>query len=648
MGFRTQTEQQRFTQGELDPMAVARGDIDQYYGAAALARNFFALRQGGLASRPGLEYVYSLPVAKHKFTEFRVDEGVKYLIVFTVGQIDIFRDKELKQTLATDLLTENIINTLSTAQAYDAMFLFAPSMPVQRLFRIADDNWTLSPQEFTYIPAYAFTPVTATPAGTLTPSAKEGNITLNASTAVFSAASVGQYVDGNGGRARITVYNSATNVTAITEIAFFDESAIASGQWRYLTGFEDAWSDTRGWPAHGVFYEGRLWLAGSNSLSSSLWGSTVNDFFSFDPGRILDDEAISVTLDNPDPITGILAGRSLQVFTLGGEYVALQPLGEPITPASANFKQQSSIGSKPYLNVFDIEGATIFCNYNSLHEFVYDDSQNAYTSGIISLMFGHLVRSPLDFTARRSYSDQGATYLILVNNNFELTIINILRAQNVLAATRQATSGKFLNCGTDGNDIYVIVEHVIDGRTVHYLEAFNDKHVLDCSKIIELADPENRTVAGFGHLAGETLKVVADGVLLPDVTVAADGTIKIERDRQTYSLEAGYNFVSEMIDLPMQTPNQGSTLGMKKRVAEVVLLLSETNICAVNGQKMHFRGFGPADNGSPLDKPAESFTGIKKLYGFKGWDYTAQIKITKDLPGSLAVLSLSKKVTVNT
>ncbi len=55
-----------------------------------------------------------------------------------------------------------------------------------------DATWTGSTITFDSIPKYAFTAAFSNPAGTLTPSAVSGKVTLTASSAVFSAGNVNQ------------------------------------------------------------------------------------------------------------------------------------------------------------------------------------------------------------------------------------------------------------------------------------------------------------------------------------------------------------------------------------------------------------------------------------------------------------------------
>ena len=73
---------------------------------------------------------------------------------------------------------------------------------------------------------------------------------------------VDQFIDVNNGfgRARIVKFTSATKVDAQAEVPFFSTDAIAAGDWTLEEGFEDAWSNTRGWPRTVTFHEGRLYF----------------------------------------------------------------------------------------------------------------------------------------------------------------------------------------------------------------------------------------------------------------------------------------------------------------------------------------------------------------------------------------------------
>ena len=57
----------------------------------------------------------------------------------------------------------------------------------------------------------------------------------------------------------------------MVEIPFFDTDPTSN--FILETGYEDAWSNSRGWPFTATFHEGRLYFGGSASLPSSLFFS---------------------------------------------------------------------------------------------------------------------------------------------------------------------------------------------------------------------------------------------------------------------------------------------------------------------------------------------------------------------------------------
>lgn len=633
---RIRTEQQRFTKGEIDPLMLERGDIDQYYGGVAKAYNCISLRQGGISSRMGLKFLEEIPEGQHKFIDFEVSFTDKYVLIVCEGKIIIYKNGERLTEIEQTIYAGDVIKEITWASAFDTTLIFHPSIKPYRILRNSDSDWVFEPVEFVYIPKYDFVPVSTDYTVGITPTDNEGEATLNADGDVFQPSWVGQQIEGNGGICTIALYVTARQVKVNISVPFFDTDKFSS--WTLNSGYVDAWSDERGWPICGCFHENRLVIGGSNSLPGKIWMSRTDRYFDFNIGKVYDDDGIDYQLPTYNRINNVISGRNLQVFTIGDEWVSVQSLNDPITPKTVNFKQQTQIGSVPNLKVYGIEGATYFLNSSSLHEFLYDDTQSAYASNIVSLLSGHLIKDPQDITVRKEYTNLGATYIVIVNEDGHITMVNILRSQDILSFTDLETKGIFTACGTDGRDIFVAVDRVIDGETKHYLEKFDTNAKCDSSTFGNIGVTE---ITGLEHLEGEEVQVVADGSILTARTVV-DGKITIERAAEEF-LEVGLNFTSEIKDLPVQTPGQGTTLGYKKNVSEVVLDLYNTNDIRVNGQIVSFRKFGPSSV-SPLDREPPYFTGIKSFFGFRGWDNYGQVTIRKEVPGSFTIRSISKKV----
>ena len=291
------------------------------------------------------------------------------------------------------------LHRIGYTQSADTLIVTHPNFVPFKVVRGATNTtWTATSlaSELT-VPKHAFTLTTTSPSGTITPDSVDGTVTITASSSIFSASDVDQFLEADNGfgRARITQFNSATEVEAMVEVPFFSTDAIASGNYIKESGYEDAWSNSRGWPFVATFHEGRLYFGGSASLPSTLFGSKVGNFFNFKAAEGLDDDAIKVTLatDTVNTITGLRSGRDLQVFTTGSEFFIPQGDLDPITPANVVAKSSTKRGSKPYIRPAAAEGGTLFIQRSgkALRELLFSDVELSYVANNISLLASHLL-----------------------------------------------------------------------------------------------------------------------------------------------------------------------------------------------------------------------------------------------------------------
>jgi hypothetical protein len=320
-------------------------------------------------------------------------------------------------------LTSARLNEMCWTQSADTLIITHEDINPVKIVRGASDSlWTASALTFDSIPKYAFTLAYTNPAGTITPSAISGKVKITASSAVFSAGNVGQYINAEPqGRAKIVQFLTTTTVNVVTEFPFFDLTAIANGNWDIESGYEDVWSSTKGWPRTVTFHQGRLYFGGSRSRPSTIWGSIVGLFFDFEPTEGLDDDALEATLDTNtfNAITDIISGRDLTIFTTGGEFYVPQNGLEPITPLSFFVQSTSRNGSKPGIRVQQLEGGVIFVQRQgkSLSEIAYSDTQLTYVTSKISLLSGHLLKTPKRMALRRAVDTDENDLLLIVNGD---------------------------------------------------------------------------------------------------------------------------------------------------------------------------------------------------------------------------------------
>jgi hypothetical protein len=627
--------QTNFSTGELDPLLRARVDLTAYQNALEEATNVVCQPQGGIRRRPGTKYIASLPNSSTesagngtRLVEFEFSTSDSYMLCFTHNRMYVFKNKAIVtningsgnpylDTSGVGLTGARLANIVWT-QSADTLIVVHPDInPVKIVRGGTDATWTASAITFDSIPKYAFTASFSNPAGTLTPSAVSGKVTLTASSSVFTSGSVGQYVNATPqGRAKIVKYTSGTSVDAITEFPFFNTSAIANGSWEYESGYEAVWSSGKGWPRSVTFHEGRLYFGGSKSRPSTVWGSKVGLFFDFDPTEGLDDDAVEATLDTNtfNAIVDIISGRDLQVFTTGGEFYVPQNGLDPITPTNFFVKTASRNGIKEGIRIQQLESGTLFVQRQgkSLNEFAYTDTQLTYVTQKISLLAGHLLRTPSRMALRRSVAtDENDLLLITNSEDGTMAVFSLLRAQNVIAPSEFTTvDGSFIDVGVDISTIYTVVKRNVNGTFQYYVEAFDNDLLTDSAKTGGAA-----ASVSMSHVATETVNVILDGSVQANQVVPA---------------------VTMPVDLKLQT---GTRIGFKKRIVEVNALVADTQHLKINTIQVPFRAFG-----SILDEPIAEFTGTKTLHGILGYTTEGKITIEQDVPLKMTLLGLEYKV----
>lgn len=730
--------QTNFTSGELDPLLRARVDLKSTYSnALEKAQNVVCQPQGGITRRPGTKYLLSLPNAGAdsagngvRLVPFEFSTSDSYMLCFTHNRMYVFKNGALVPDInggTDDYLTLTLpstsLNEMSWTQSADTLIIVHEDIAPIKIVRGATDaSWTASELAFNSVPKYAFTMVTRTLPGTLTPSAVTGKVTLTASQAavtgtaqsgstsntiklaaaasatddayngmyvtitggtgsgqvryitdyvgstkvatvnsnwtttpdatstyslaVFTTSSVGQYINATPqGRAKIIEYISATSVNVVTEFPFFSTGAIASGNWTLETGYENVWSSTRGYPRTVTFHQGRLFFGGSKARPSTVWGSRVGLFFDFEATEGFDDDAVEATLDTNtyNAITDIISTKDLQIFTTGGEFFVPQQGLEPITPSAFFMSTAGRNGSKPGVRVQQLESGVLFIHRQGkmLSEVAYNDTQLTYVTSKISLLSGHLLKTPKRMALRRAINTDENDLLFIINAvDGSITAYSLIRSQNVIAPTEFITAGgEFSEIGVDIDDIYTVVKRTINSTVQYYIELFDRTLLTDCC--ITGGAVSSITAS---HLVGKEVNVILDELVQDNVTVGAGGSVAIPRP-STSSYQVGIPIAIEAVTMPVDISLQtGTRIGFKKRIVEVNAMVLETQHLKINGIEVPFRVF---DANNILDNSIPEFTGTKVLHGILGYSNEAKITVSQDYPLKFTLLGLEYKVAVH-
>jgi len=664
--------QTNFTAGEFDPLLRARIDLEQYRAAAKELTNVVCLPQGGVTRRPGLQYIDTIPSAANpqngvRLQSFEFSTTQQYVFLFVSNRLYIYKLGELVTNIngtgndyldlsSTGIASSNL-SELYFLQSADVLIILQQDIePVQITRGASHSSWTVSNISFEYIPKYAFTVTTA--AGStfashthLTPSGIEDTIRLTnkPTNGIFSdpeSTYVNQYINVEPyGRIRIVKKISDDELEGFVEIPLASTEDTARADWEFESGYEDVWSSSRGWPRSGTFHEGRLFFGGSKSRPATVWGSVVADFFNFNPGQQLADEAVEATLDTDEvnAINSIVSNRDLLVFTSGGEFFVPQGSLDPIEPTNIIFKVTTRTGSKA-LKPISTENATYFIQRqgNQLIEYVFQDTDVNYRSQNFSLFSSHLVDDPVDITHVNPTSTSRPHTIILVNQDGTIAAYPFIRYQQVISPSLWTTEGLFKTACTDFDEIYVVVKRTINGSDVYHLEKFDFDFTTDAAtQFFGATLPGTTSVTGLNYLEGETVDVVRDDLALQQKTVSSGGiTIDVA---PTEYVEVGIPYTPIIETLPVETrlPN-GNVQGFLKRITEVNLILNSTQSIKVDTEEVSFRNLEDLSLGTGI----EFYTGIKTVQPLNGFTEESTLTITQTKPLFFTLLGIEYKVSI--
>lgn len=228
--------QTNFTAGELSPRMLGRVDIARYQNGAKRIENGIPVIHGGVIRAWGSRFVAPTKdsgAKRSRLIPYVFNRDQAYMLEF--GDLYV-RVWSLAGVMLTELVTpytEDMLFDVAYVQGADTMFLAHQSIPIYRLRRVTNAEWTLSEAPFVTVP---FAENGHKPAVSITLSDATAGTgrTATASASVWLAADVGREIWYGTGVAVITARTSGT-VATVTVRTGFGSTAIPSGQWK-LTG----------------------------------------------------------------------------------------------------------------------------------------------------------------------------------------------------------------------------------------------------------------------------------------------------------------------------------------------------------------------------------------------------------------------------
>lgn len=478
----------------------------------------------------------------------------------------------------TTTYLESELATLKFTQSADTLYIVHPNHRPATLTRSAHDNWTLADIDFNPTP-YGDANATAI---TLDPSATAiGVATVVASDSLFDDNWVGDDILFSNGYFNIATVNSATE-------AGINISSTLSAHTASATWSRAAWNADDGFPAAIAFYEDRLAFAATSAKPQTMWLSESGDYTAFGQSSpIVDTDSCEYTInsDQVNAIRWLAATKSLIAGTTGAEFLVTGGgTNEPLTPSSIKISCETAYGSAN-LQPIRVGNTILFVQRagkstgKTVREFGYSYVDDAYRGMDMSILAEHLTRT----ASIKACAFQKVPHQVLwcVLDDGDLIALTYLRDHEVVAWSHHTTDGDFEDVsvipGEDEDEVWFVVKRTIDGSVVRYIERMKpywdgssvaDAFYVDCGLTYDGAAINSAT--GLGHLEGESVAVLADGVVNAATTVSS-GYIGLTTAASV--IQVGLPITSDVETLrcgPVEM--QGKT----KRITDVTLRFFET------------------------------------------------------------------------
>jgi len=467
-----------------------------------------------------------------------------------------------------------------------------------------------------------------------------------------------EYRHDDTGYAKITVFTSATVVTAVVQeddggISVLPHNVVgasnATKKWSL-----GAFDGDQGFPRAVAFYEERLYFAGTTGQPQSIFGSVTADFENHTPGTE-DDKAVNITIasDQVNVIKHLLPARFLQVLTTSSEFTLSGGTGTtPVTPTNINVLRETTFGSSD-IRPLRAGNSTILIQkgLEKVKEITFDLDTDGLLGVDLSILADHLPRGGL---TDMIWQQEPELILWFVHSDGGLIGLTYDRANGAvgwhdhdLGGSGIVESITAIPSGAE-DQVYLSVKRTINGATVRHIETLTtidfgddvgDAFYVDSG--LTYSGSATTTITGLNHLEGETVAILADGAAHADKTVSG-GSITL--DRSSSKVHVGYSYSSIVETLRMEAgADDGIAQGKIKRIHGVTARFfksvgAEIGPDVNNLDRLPFR-----DSSMDMDTAIPLFSGDKEIFFPSGYDNDARVVIRQNQPLPMTVLAIVRR-----
>jgi hypothetical protein len=202
-------------------------------------------------------------------------------------------------------------------------------------------------------------------------------------------------------------------------------------------------------------------------------------------------------------------------------------------------------------------------------------------------------------------------------------------------------------------ELWVIVQRWINGGLKRYVEVVTELWMQDFThtdawfsdSALQYNGVPADNISGLGHLEGETVSLLADGKVHPDVVVTGGAiTLNFEASIVTIGLPFAANMQTLRPDIGSQA---GTAQGKVKRIDEVVFRFDNTLGLQVGPDEDSLDEITFTTAGDPMDQPPPLFTGDKPQEWDADYGEDALIYVRSAQPYPATLLAVIPRLETN-
>lgn len=234
-------------------------------------------------------------------------------------------------------------------------------------------------------------------------------------------------------------------------------------------------------PGVAATHQQRLWFAGSDQNPATIYASQIADFENFNRHQIpRDDDSLEFTIASGkiSQIKWMVPFSDLLIGTAGAENRVTGGDSSAITPTNVDCKPQSFWGSSPIRPIV-VGNSIIHVQRQSgkIRDLFYSLEKDGYAGNDLSILSNHLFEG---HTIRSwAYQQEPDSIVWAVRDDGVLLAMSYLKEQDIWGWSKHTTDGLFRWVCTVGglkeDRLYAMIERVIDGETVFYIECLSSK-----------------------------------------------------------------------------------------------------------------------------------------------------------------------------